>query len=483
MAGRNGFGIFRRHPPGATSRQDAGINVRQLIGGRRRHLIAGTVAVVVGFAMLLAETPPVASSPTESLQQGDRVSRALPIPPLSRPDPAPLPELSTAHEDSPSPSLPADQPAANTDGDDQAGWIRITVKPGQTLAAIFADLGLTARDVHNVVHVDERTRKLTRLYPGDTLRFRLAEDGALEVLEFQYDESTRLRIVAQPQGLTSETIAADLEVRVQEASGVIHDSLFLAGRRAGITDALILELAHLFGWDIDFILDIRDGDSFHVLYEEVWRDGEFLRTGDILAATFINQGQKFQAVRFETEGSVGYYSPDGRNMKKAFLRAPLNFSYVSSSFNPRRFHPILKRVKAHNGIDYRAPSGTPVFAAGDGRVIRSSYTAANGHHVFIKHPNGVVTKYLHFTKRAVKDGERVTQGQVIGYVGATGLATAPHLHYEFIVNGVHRNPATVELPKADPLPPEELVQFQVVASPMLAQLDRLQAETMLATAE
>ena len=360
-------------------------------------------------------------------------------------------------------------------------WKDVEVRPGQTLAQIFASQGLSARDVHDVVSLDENTKRLARIYPGDTLSFRFSPDGELAALEYQLDEEQLLKVTNEAGILASELIQADLTRRVREAGGLIQDSLFLAGRNAGLTDSLILETAYLFGWDIDFVLDIRAGDSFHVIYEDVYRNGEFLRTGDILAATFINQGKRFQAIRFESEDAVGYFSPDGRNMKKAFLRAPLNFSYISSSFNPKRFHPILKRVKAHNGIDYRAPSGTPVYAAGDGRVVRSSYTNPNGHHVFIEHPTGITTKYLHFTRRAVNKGDRVSQGDVIGYVGATGLATAPHLHYEFIVNGVHRNPATVDLPKALPLPEDQLQRFQQVATPLLAQLDRLEADHLLAS--
>ena len=360
-------------------------------------------------------------------------------------------------------------------------WQDVEVRPGQTLAQIFSGQGLTARDVHNVVSLDEHTRRLAKIYPGDTLSFLFSADGTLAALEYQLDEQNRLKVTNVDGVLQSELIQADLTRRVREAGGVIRDSLFLAGREAGLTDSLILETAYLFGWDVDFVLDIRAGDSFHVIYEDVYRNGEFLRTGDILAATFINQGKRFQAVRFENEGTVGYFSPDGRNMKKAFLRAPLNFSYISSSFNPKRFHPILKRVKAHNGIDYRAPSGTPVYAAGDGRVVRSAYTNPNGHHVFIEHPTGITTKYLHFTRRTVNKGDRVSQGDVIGYVGATGLATAPHLHYEFILNGVHRNPATVDLPKALPLPEEQLQRFQQVSAPLLAQLDRLEADQLLAS--
>jgi murein DD-endopeptidase MepM/ murein hydrolase activator NlpD len=168
-------------------------------------------------------------------------------------------------------------------------------------------------------------------------------------------------------------------------------------------------------------------------------------------------------------------------MRKAFLRVPLNFSYISSSFNPKRYHPILKRIKAHNGIDYRAPKGTPVYTAGDGKVIRSAYNKFNGHHVFVQHANSIVTKYLHFTKRSVKNGQRVKQGQVIGYVGSTGLSQAPHLHYEFLVNGVHRNPRTVPLPKADPLKGGQLAGFKAKAAPVLSQLSRLEAGSMYAS--
>jgi len=245
---------------------------------------------------------------------------------------------------------------------------------------------------------------------------------------------------------------------------------------------MVMKLANLFGWDIDFVLDLREGDHFHLLYEKVYRDGSFLRDGEIIGATFINQGEKFQALRYDIDGQAQYFAPDGRNMRKEFLRVPLEFSYISSNFNPKRFHPILKRIKAHNGVDYRAPKGTPVYAAGDGKVIKSDYTQFNGHHVFIQHANDIVTKYLHFTKRTVKQGQRVRQGQVIGYVGATGMASAPHLHYEFLVNGAHRNPRTVPLPKADPLGTTQLAEFRLATAPILSLLSRLESSSMYATA-
>jgi murein DD-endopeptidase MepM/ murein hydrolase activator NlpD len=246
---------------------------------------------------------------------------------------------------------------------------------------------------------------------------------------------------------------------------------------------MVMKLANIFGWDIDFVLDIRKGDHFMLVYEKLYREGEYLREGEILAATFINQGERFQAIRFDDGENTGYFAPDGRNMRKAFLRAPLNFSYISSGFNPRRMHPVLKRIRPHNGIDYYAPRGTPVYAAGNGTVTRSAYSAANGHHVFIKHAGSIETKYLHFTKRLVKQGQKVQQGQTIGTVGSSGLATGPHLHYEFVVNGVHRNPRTVPLPKVEPLKGAALVAFQQHAAPLLTQLSRMESASLYASRE
>jgi murein DD-endopeptidase MepM/ murein hydrolase activator NlpD len=315
--------------------------------------------------------------------------------------------------------------------------------------------------------------------------FGFQRDAAGELARMRYpiDEAAYLVVEVGPDGPEAGRLERELYRETREAEGHIESSLFLAGKRAGLSDNMVMKLANVFGWDIDFVLDIRAGDRFFLVYEKVYRDGEFLRDGDILAATFVNQGERFQAIRYELDGKARYFAPDGRPMRKAFLRAPLNFSYISSSFNPRRFHPILKRVKAHNGIDYRAPKGTPVYAAGDGRVTRSDYSKYNGHHVFIQHSGSIETRYLHFTRRTVKQGQRVSQGQVIGYVGATGLATAPHLHYEFLVHGTHRNPRTVPLPQVEPLEGEQLAAFKAHAAPWQTRLGRLESASLYAQAE
>jgi len=365
----------------------------------------------------------------------------------------------------------------------EEGWQLVEVQPGESLDTIFRAQGLSAGLLHNILAINAQTRNLKKIRPGDVFGFKLDARGEFARMRYSIDEAHYLVIDQTGEGLQVSSLERQISSKMFETTGNINSSLFLAGKAAGMSDAMVMKLANIFGWDIDFVLDIRAGDRFSLIYEKLYRDGEFLRDGAILAATFINQGDKFQAIRYEADNSAQYYAPDGRHMRKAFLRAPLNFSYISSNFNPKRYHPILKRVRAHNGIDYRAPTGTPVYAAGDGRVSRSAYSQYNGHHVFIQHANSIETKYLHFTNRAVKQGQRVRQGEVIGYVGATGLAQAPHLHYEFVVNGSHRNPRTVSLPAVIPLEGQHLAAFQSHAAPFLNQLSRLESASLYANRE
>jgi len=359
-------------------------------------------------------------------------------------------------------------------GSEQTREQTVIVQKGQTLSGIFTDLGLSQALLLKIAHFNDDSKKLIKVMPGNALHFTFDAEGQLVRLRYQTSVFEELVIHHDMDQLSTEIITHDQQIRLVSAEGTINNSLFGAGKAAGLTDTMVMQLANIFSWDIDFVLEIRSGDSFSLIYEQIYKDGEYLTDGKILAASFTNQGTTYDAAYFEAEpGEGSYYAADGRAMKKAFLRAPLNFSYISSSFNPKRLHPITKRVKAHRGIDYSAPKGTPVYAAGNGRVIRASYDKYNGNHVFIQHPNGIVTKYLHFSKKAVKNGERVKQGQTIGYVGSTGLSTAPHLHYEFIYNGVHRNPRTVQLPKSEPLPDNLMPDFLSYSQPLLARLNDL----------
>jgi len=375
----------------------------------------------------------------------------------------------------------APQPAAAASG--ERGWQYVQVASGDTMEIIFRRLGLSPRLLHEVVNLDERSESLIDLRPGDEIAFDIDDDG-LNAMRAEFDDEHWLFIERADGELRTRLEARNMEVRIAEVEAEITSSLFNAGKNAGLTDNMILRLAGIFGWDIDFALDIRRGDRFALVYEEIYRDGQFLRQASILGARFINQGDSFEAVRFDPGSGPDYYDPEGRPMRKQFLRAPINFTRVSSNFNPRRLHPVTRRVRPHNGTDYAAPTGTPVWAAGDGTVIEAGYTRANGNYIFLKHGNHIVTRYLHLSKKLVGRGDRVRQGQSIGLVGATGLATGPHLHYEFLVNGRHRDPRRVDLPEAEPLPAELLPTYKQHAAPWLARLEELlPPRTMLASAE
>ncbi len=351
-------------------------------------------------------------------------------------------------------------------------WNTTKIRAGDSMARVFQRLGFKPADLHGIISLGKKTAVLKKIKPGEVLEYRKLADGNLAAIRYAIDQLNTLKVIKLNDAWSASVDTKELEIRLTNARGNIKSSLFLAGKKAGLTDAMVMSLAGIFGWDIDFILDSREGDSFTVIYEEKYVQGEKIGNGKILAAEFVNQGKAYQAVQYtDSTGHSEYFTPSGMSMRKAFIRNPVDFSYISSKFNPRRFHPILKRVKAHNGVDYRAPKGTPVRAAGDGKVITSAYSKYNGHHVFIQHGQKYITKYLHFTKRKVRRGTKVKQGQVIGYVGATGLAQAPHLHYEFLVNGVHRNPRTIKLPDAKPIRESEKTLFITKTSELVKQLE------------
>lgn len=359
---------------------------------------------------------------------------------------------------------------------DQLDWQSYTVQSGDSMARIFQRLGFSAQQLHRVTQADD-DNILRRIHPGQALLFGSDEDGELIQLAYELNDIETLRITRNDdQSFSAERDIKEVEVRHAFANSTITSSFWNAGVQAGLTQSQIMNLATLFGWDIDFVLDIRPGDHFSVLYEERFVDGAFIGTGRIVAAEFVNQGDTFQAVRHD---NGDYYTPEGRNMRQAFLRAPVSFNRVSSEFNPRRVHPVTGQVRAHNGIDYAAPTGTPVMASGDGRVVQSGYNDLNGHFIFIQHGERYMTKYLHLSRRDVQRGARVRQGQTIGAVGATGRVTGPHLHYEFLVDGTHRNPRTVDLPAAESLPADMMPAFSAIAGQRLAQIES-QRRIMLA---
>lgn len=347
-------------------------------------------------------------------------------------------------------------------------WQQFKVDKGDNLANIFNRAGLTPQETHHVINAGEPAKKLLKMRPGDILALLIDEQGKFSSLMYELSATSTLVVSADKQQKFASLIdTKEVDVRLGYAQGEIKSNFWNAAIKANLAENQIMSLAGIFGWDVDFALELRLGDTFNVVFEEHYIDGEFVGHGNILAAELTNQGDAFFAILHQ-DGN--YYTPEGGSMRKSFLRAPVNFKYISSSFKKRRFHPVQKRWKAHRGVDYAANTGTPVIAAGDGRVVRSTYDKYNGHHVFIQHGEKYVTKYLHFTKRAVKSGEIVKQGQVIGYVGSTGLAAGPHLHYEFLVDGVHRNPRTVSLPKTNPIKKEHEIAFAKIAKLRVKQL-------------
>ncbi|GAB0111485.1 peptidoglycan DD-metalloendopeptidase family protein [Pseudoalteromonas distincta] len=349
-------------------------------------------------------------------------------------------------------------------------FVNYKVKNGDNLAIIFKRAGFSAQTLHKLINTNAETRKLTKIHPGEILSFATAEDGSLAQLRYVISKTDTLFVTLNDEGNYDTAIdSKEIETLTKTAGGEISNNFWTSAIAAGLSERQIMNFADIFGWDVDFANDIRKGDVFGLIYESHYVDGEFIGTGKIIAAEFINQGQRFAAIR-HTDGN--FYTPEGRSMKKAFLRAPVNFKYISSSFNPRRLHPVTGQVRAHRGIDYAARTGTPVVASGNGKVIKAGYSKYNGNYIFISHGTQYVTKYLHLNKKLVKTGQRVKQGQKIGTVGSTGRVTGAHLHYEFLVNGVHRNPKTVKLPKSEPLPRSELAKFKPIADNFIAQLER-----------
>ena len=354
-------------------------------------------------------------------------------------------------------------------------WVTVTIKSGDTLSRIFDAQGLPVMDWVQLVRLGGESKRLKQLRAGDVLHLRKGPEG-LQELTYALDEAHTLQVSRTDAGFESIVLAAEIEHRPTYAMGRITDSLYQSGVAAGLPDKLIIELADIFGYDIDFVQDIRVGDKYTVIYEDLYKDGKKLRAGNILAAEFVNQGNALRAVRYtDPQGNAGYYAAGGQSLRKAFLRTPVDVFRISSNFSRARYHPVLNRFRAHLGTDYAAGVGTPIKATGDGRVTFMGWKGGYGRAVVLKHGSSYETLYGHMSRfrAGLGYGSRVQQGQVIGYVGSSGLATGPHLHYEFRVNGVHRDPRKVVLPRASALPRQHVEHFKASSAPLLAQLDAL----------
>lgn len=360
-------------------------------------------------------------------------------------------------------------------------WKTMQIQSGDTLASIFNQLGISTQDMHKILDGNKELTSLQKLRPGQELTFKVDSQGQLDQMKYQASVYESIIVRREAEGFSTQRTVRNPEIKTAQARAIIDNSLFVDGKEAGMSTQLVSELANLFGWDID-LFQIKDGDSFSVIFEEKFLDGKKVEDGDILAASFTNNGKTYTAVRYTNKnGDSDYYSPEGLTMRKEFLRTPVDFARISSYFSTARKHPVLNKVRAHKGVDYAAPMGTPIRAAGKGKVVFAGKKSGYGNVVEIKHNGSYNTLYAHMKgfAQGVKVGASVRQGQTIGYVGMTGLATGPHLHYEFHVNGKHVNPLSAKLPMADPIAANEKSRFIAATQNLVAQLKNYHSEVAL----
>ena len=463
----------------------------------RKHLTALTLLCATVTALALV--PGREQVAAENAQPDSRrVVIDLPATPAPQASTTMLPLASAQHvqpsgidaaaTDLPSPTEPVelsafDSTAKTNQLEPVEPWQTLTVKSGDSMSALFQRAGLSSAELFRITSADSK-RRLYNIKPGQQIRV-LARDSRVEKLEYLQTDLKTYVFDATGDSVTVDLVERVPDIRLAHATGVIKGSLFYAGKDAGLSERQTMNLANIFGHVINFVYDLRAGDYFHVVYEEQFLEGKKIGEGRIVAAEFTNSGERFSAYRYQdSEGYFGYYDEKGTSMRKAFLLAPLNYSRISSNFKLARKHPVLGKIRAHKGTDYAAPTGTPIYASGDGRVSFSGTKGGYGKTVIVKHAGGVETRYAHMSRIAAGSGKRVRQGQVIGYVGATGLATGPHLHYEFILNGAHRNPRTVlaKLPKAKSLPNSEIARFGDAIATKVALIEGLR-QTQLAQLE
>ena len=350
--------------------------------------------------------------------------------------------------------------------------LTLTVGRGDTMEKLFRRNSLDIGHLMQIAQLDEAKRRFRRIKPGDIFEVE-HDEGKVVSIYSKLDLTSALLIDRQEDSFAAQLINHPIEIRNRSAYGVIETSLYESAANAGLSDKVIMNIAGIFAWDVDFVLDIRTGDNYYVQYEEIWQDGKYVTDGEIVVAEFNNNGRTSTAIRFVDEtGRSDYFTPDGRSVRKAFLRSPVDFR-VSSSFNPNRLHPVLKTRRPHRGVDYAAPRGTPIKASGDGKVIFRGVKSGYGNTVILQHGGNITTLYAHMSGfvSKVRAGTRVRQGQTIGYVGKTGLVTGVHLHYEYRLNGVHRNPRTVKLPQAEPIADKYRQQFLAESVPLLEELE------------
>lgn len=418
-------------------------------------LIASTAVVLLGFS---ASNWHPAAKAADSTLKSDRLHYALALPE------API-------------SLEADI-QKSLEPMEESLWKMVTIQSGDTLASIFDKNGISASTTHTIARLNDQTKSLRYIQPGQKIHLLSDDDGQLRKMKYEADITRTLLVQrTEDQSFSSQIINSQLDAYPVYREGVIENSLFEAAAASNIPESVIMDLAGIFGWDIDFSLDIRQGDRFGIVYNELYKGDVKIRNGQILAAEFVNDGKTYRAVYYtDPKGDGDYFDESGKSMRKAFLRSPVKFARVSSRFSNKRWHPVLSKWRSHKGVDYAAKRGTPIRASGDGKVSFVGVKGGYGNAIFLRHGGRYTTVYGHMNgfARGIRSGTKVKQGQIIGYVGSSGLATGPHLHYEFRVNGTHRNPLTVSLPEAKPVHPSYLAHFQEKTSVYLSMLQLME---------
>lgn len=453
---------------------------------------AAFVCTIFSFSLVKTADPVVTGIPTTVAAVApvtpNTVDTVVPANDPTKPTPKPTAfltetglEMLAELKPFPIPTKPSEAEEESTES-----WHTIKVHAGDTLSKIFSRLGISTKDVHEIINSDPACRRLRTLSPGQTLKVQVSEDQQIASLTLEIAPGDTLYVSRVDEGFQVEHKLIPLEKKLAFSKGEIQDSLFASGKRAGLDHNILAQMVEIFGWNIDFALDLQRNDTFRVLYEEKCNeDGVRVKTENILAAEIINDGKTHQAVRYtDKSGHTSYFTPEGYGMHQAFLRAPVNFTRISSHFGQRN-HPIMHTMRQHKGTDYTAPHGTPVQATGDGKVIFMGTRGGYGKVVELQHGSRYSTLYGHLSRfpKDMRVGTEVKQGRIIGYVGKTGLATGPHVHYEFRINGIHHNPLTVMLPKRSPIQESNKRHFIAHAREMIRLLDIHENKINMASGE
>jgi len=460
----------------------------------KTHLLAASgIAALLSLALLVFPSSDVEAkkttlsleleSPAEQLTQDQDAADAVQA--TNEPVASPFAQIENSAEDTSETAQAAPPPAPVAPEKKAPGHREVIVSKGDTLSTLFEKVGLPAAAVHEVLASDKQAKQFSQLKHGQKLEFELNSQGQLTNLHSKVSDVETITLTKNDKGYVFNRVTAKPTVRTAYVHGVINSSLSQSAARAGLSHSLTMDMASVFGYDVDFAQDIRQGDEFDVIYEQKVVNGKAVGNGPILSARFTNRGKTYTAVRYTNkQGNSSYYTADGNSMRKAFIRTPVDFARISSKFSMGRKHPILNKIRAHKGVDYAAPRGTPIKAAGDGKVLLAGRRGGYGNTVIIQHGNTYRTLYGHMQgfAKGVKTGGTVKQGQVIGYIGTTGLSTGPHLHYEFQVNGVHVDPLGQKLPMADPIAKSERARFLAQSQPLMARMDQEKA-TMLASSK